>query len=40
MFYKIDILKYFSIFTGKHLYWSLLLIKLQVSLDLESLDTT
>ena len=27
MFYKIDVLKDFAKFTGKHLYWSLFLIK-------------
>ena len=30
MFFKIGILNYFVIFTGKSLYWSLFLIKLQV----------
>ena len=29
MFFKIGVLKNFVIFTGKHLYWSLFLIKLQ-----------
>ena len=29
MFFEIDVLKNFAIFTGKHLRWSLLLIKLQ-----------
>ena len=29
MFYKIDVLKTFAIFTGKHLRWILFLIKLQ-----------
>ena len=29
MFFKIDVLKNFAIFTGKHLCWSLFLIKLQ-----------
>ena len=29
MFFKIDILKYFTIFTGKYLFWSLFSIKLQ-----------
>ena len=29
MFFKIGVLKNFVIFTEKHLYWSLLLIKLQ-----------
>ena len=29
MFFKIDVLKYFAIFPGKHLCWSLFLIKLQ-----------
>ena len=29
MFVIIDVLKNFAIFTGKHLYWSLILIKLQ-----------
>ena len=29
MFFKIDVLKNYSIFTGKHLCWSLILIKLQ-----------
>ena len=30
VFYKNAILKNFAIFTGKHLFWSLFLIKLQV----------
>ena len=29
MFFKIDALKYFTNFKGKHLFWSLVLIKLQ-----------
>ena len=29
VFYKKAVLKYFAIFTGKHLRWSLFLIKLQ-----------
>ena len=31
MFFKISVLRNFAIFTGKHLYWSLFLIKLQAS---------
>ena len=34
MFFKIGVLKKFAKFTGKHLYWSLFLIKLQASPDL------
>ena len=30
MFFKIGVLKKFAIFRGKHVYWSLFLIKLQV----------
>ena len=33
MFFKIGVLKNFTIFTGKHLCWSLVLIKLQVSCE-------
>ena len=29
MFFKISVLKYFAIFTGKHLHWSLFLVRLQ-----------
>ena len=31
MFFKIGVLKHFAIFTGKHVCWSLFLIKLQAS---------
>ena len=39
MFFKINGLKKFAIFTGKHPYWSLFLIKLQVFNPATSLET-